>query len=138
MLAAWGVGSGRGSGGSLSCGAVLVLAEPGFVMPEHPSASLQWHPPREASQTGGSSQGSRGGENFPVGRTGLGGNEAGAGQTAESLILQMLTDSSLTSGSPLNTTFLLPQEAFHSQISAMTIRRSLICLQLCATSPVVP
>lgn len=85
MLATWGAGSGRGRGGGLSCGVVLMLAEPGFVMPEHPSASLKWHPLREGSQTGGSSQGSTGGENFPVGRTGLGSNETGGGQTAETL-----------------------------------------------------
>lgn len=70
----------------------------------------------------------------------VGGNEAGTGQTAEFLILQMLTDFSLTSRSPLSTTaFLLPQKAFHSQVSATTlVRRSLICLQLHDIFPVVP
>lgn len=82
---------------SLGCGVGLVLAELGCVMPEHPSASLQWHPHRRHPKLGDSSWGSIGGENFCVGRTGLGGNEAGKGQTAESFVLQMLTDFSFTS-----------------------------------------
>lgn len=44
---------GQQSKGSLGCGVVLVLAELGCVMPEHPSASLRRHSPREASQTWG-------------------------------------------------------------------------------------
>lgn len=83
-----------------------------------------------------------GGENLRAGRTGLRGNGAVTGQTAESLVLQMLTDFSLTLRSPLSiAAFLLPQKAFHSQVSAMTlVRRSLICLQLQlhAIFPVVP
>lgn len=96
--------------------------------------------PPMASQTGGQLTGQHGRGEFPSGEDGVGGSEAGAGQTAESLILQMLTDFGLTSRSPLSTTaFLLPQKTFHSQVCATTLfRRSLICLQLHAIFPVEP
>lgn len=90
------LGGGEGWGqqrkGSLGCGvgwhwqssaagcqSIPLLPSNGIPQGRHPT-------PRD------SSQGSVGGENFHVGRTGVRGNEAGLGQTAEPLILQMLTD----------------------------------------------